>query len=143
MSQYAVTIENLHANPKAAKMQQGFFYDFSNYGIHDRLSNDGITQWHPAFLSLGQSLDECAAKYRNFCRKYKPKSKPENCYHWGSKLLPKVLSARERKKRAPGQMSLPWNEWEATSSEIREVAERFVIANCYNPQVAAQFFNDS
>jgi hypothetical protein len=24
-------------------MQQGFFYDFSNYGIHDRLSNDGIT----------------------------------------------------------------------------------------------------
>ena len=80
-------------------MQQGFFYDFSNYGIHDRLSNDGITQWHPAFLSLGQSLDECAAKYRNFCRKYKPKSKAENRYHWGSKLLPKVLSERERKKR--------------------------------------------
>ncbi|WP_414581463.1 hypothetical protein [Scytonema sp. PCC 10023] len=37
---------------KAAGMQQGFFYDFSNYGIHDRLSDDGITQWHPAFLSI-------------------------------------------------------------------------------------------
>ncbi len=47
------------------------------------------------------------------------------------------------KKQAPGQMKLPWAEWEATSSEIREVAEKFVIANCYNPQIAAQFFNDS
>ncbi len=67
------TLRYIHANPKAAKMQQGFFYDFSNYGIHDRLSDDGLTQWHPAFLSLGKSLDECAAKYRKFCQKYKPK----------------------------------------------------------------------
>ena len=88
-------------------MQQGFFYDFSNYGIHDRLSDDGLTQWHPAFLSLGKSLDECAAKYRKFCQKYKPKPKSEKSYFWGSKLLPKVLSAKERKKRVPGQMRLP------------------------------------
>ncbi len=67
------TLRYIHANPKAAKMQQGFFYDFSNYGIHDRLSDDGLTQWHPAFLSLGKSLDECARKYRGFCKKYKPK----------------------------------------------------------------------
>ena len=40
------TLRYIHANPKAAKMQQGFFYDFSNYGIHDRLSNDGLTQWN-------------------------------------------------------------------------------------------------
>ncbi len=138
------TLRYIHANPKAAKMQQGFFYDFSNYGIHDRLSDDGITQWHPAFLSLGKSLDECAAKYRKFCHKYKPKPKPEKSYSWGRKLLPKVLSARERKKRSPGQMSLPfWDDWEATSGEIREVAEKFVLANCYDPKVAAQFFNDS
>ncbi|MDJ0537063.1 MAG: hypothetical protein QNJ70_32035 [Xenococcaceae cyanobacterium MO_207.B15] len=113
-------------------MQQGFFYDFSNYGIHDRLSDDGITQWHPAFLSLGKSLDECARKDRGFCKKYKPKPKPEKRYTWGSKLLPKVLSARERKKRSPGQMSLPaWDDWEANNSEIQEVAEKFVMANCY------------
>ncbi len=35
------------------------------------------------------------------------------------------------------------DDWEATSGEIREVAEKFVIANCYDPKVAAQFFNDS
>ena len=137
------TLRYIHANPKAAKMQQGFFYDFSNYGIHDRLSDDGLTQWHPAFLSLGKSLDECAAKYRKFCRKYKPKAKSESRYHWGSKLLPKVLKARERKKRSPGQMSLPWDDWEANNSEIQDVAEKFVMANCYDPGIAAQFFNDS
>ena len=58
-------------------------------------------------------------------------------------MLPKVLKARDKKKRSPGQMRLPWDEWEATNSEIRKVAEKFVMANCYNPKVAAQFFNDS
>jgi putative transposase len=137
------TMRYIHSNPKAAGMQQGFFYDFSNYGIHDRLGDDGLTQWHPAFFSLGQSLDECAANYRKFCKKYKPKPKSETRCHWGSKLLPKVLSARERKRRVPGQTRLPWDEWEATDSEIRDVAEKFVMANCYDPKVAAQFFNDS
>ena len=66
-----------------------------------------------------------------------------NRCHTPSRLLPKVLKKRKRKKQAPGQMRLPIDDWEATSSEIREVAEKFVIANCYNPQVAAQFFNDS
>ena len=75
--------------------------------------------------------------------KYKPQPKPEKRCHWGSRLLPKVLKAREKKKRSPGQMRLPWDEWEATNSEIREVAEKFVMANCYDPKVAAQFFNDS
>ncbi len=138
--------------PKQQKSLIGFFYDFSNYGVHaslrgyrrDRLSNDGLTQWHPAFLSLGRSLDECAAKYRNFCRKYKPKPKPESTNHWGSKLLPKVLKKKkDLKKRSPGQLRLPWDTWEATNTEIRQVAEKFVIANCYDPKIAAQFFNDS
>ena len=79
------TLRYIHANPKAASMQQGFFYDFSNYGMHDRLTDDGITQWHPAFLSLGDSL-------------------------------------------------------EADNPEITAVAEKFVIANCYKPEVAAQKF---
>ncbi|GAX42605.1 hypothetical protein NIES4075_36070 [Tolypothrix sp. NIES-4075] len=92
------TLRYIHANPKAAGMQQGFFYDFSNYGTHDRLTNDGLTKWHPAFLSLGKSLEECAARYRGFCKKYKPKPKPERSYHWGSKLLPKVVKG----KRAHG-----------------------------------------
>ncbi len=81
--------------------------------------------------------------YKGFCQKYKPKSKPEKSYSWESRLLPLVLKVRDKKKRAPGQMRLPWDEWEATNSEIREVAEKFVMANCYDPKVAAQFFNDS
>ena len=54
------TLRYIHANPKAANMQSGFFYDFSNYGTYDRLTDDGLTKWHPAFLSLGKTLDECA-----------------------------------------------------------------------------------
>jgi putative transposase len=37
------TLRYIHANPKAANMQQGFFYDFSNYGVHDRLGDDSLT----------------------------------------------------------------------------------------------------
>lgn len=74
-------------------MQQGFFYDFSNYGTYDRLTDDGLTQWHPAFLALGRTLEECAAKYRGFCRKYKPQPRPEKRSHWGS-------IAREQTKSA-------------------------------------------
>ncbi|PPT08379.1 Transposase derivative [Geitlerinema sp. FC II] len=136
------TLRYIHANPKAANMQQGFFYDFSNYGTHDRLTDDGLTEWHPAFLSLGRTLDECARQYRGFCNRYKPKPKPEKRNRWGSKFLPKVIKASEKKKRSPGQMSL-WNEWEPNHSEIREVAEKFVLANCYDPKVAVQFFEDS
>ncbi|MEH2375803.1 hypothetical protein [Nostoc sp.] len=33
------TLRYIHANPKAAQMQQSFFYNFSNYGIYDRLSD--------------------------------------------------------------------------------------------------------
>ncbi len=66
------TLRYIHGNPKAAKMRHGFFYDFSNYGSYERLTNDGLTHWHPAFLRLGSSLEECARKYKGFCQKYKP-----------------------------------------------------------------------
>ncbi|ABG53888.1 conserved hypothetical protein [Trichodesmium erythraeum IMS101] len=41
-------------------MQQGFFYNFSNYGTYDRLTDDGLIKWHPAFLYFGNTLDKCA-----------------------------------------------------------------------------------
>ena len=66
------TIRYIHANPKAAGMKEGFFYDFSNYGTYEQLTTDGITQWHPAFFELGPSLSECADRYKGFCRRYKP-----------------------------------------------------------------------
>ncbi len=77
-----------------------------------------------------------------FCHKYKPKPKSERKYHWGKKLLPKVLKIKDKKKRSPGQTKLPWAVDETYKAEIREVAEKFVVANAYNPQVAMQFFND-
>jgi putative transposase len=84
------TLRYIHANPKAAGMQSGFFYDFSNYGSYERLTDDGLTEWHPMFLELGQSLDECAEKYRRFCNNYKPKSKTAHARKssWGSRFLP-------------------------------------------------------
>jgi putative transposase len=128
------TLRYIHGNPKAANMQQGFFYDFSNYGTYDRLTNDGITQWHPAFLALGMTLEMCAAIYRKFCKKYKPKPKPEKKNHWGSRLLDKIKKKGKPQKTSPGQMNL-WEGWEA-GSEIHEVAKKFIEANCYNPQSA-------
>ena len=134
------TLRYIHANPKAAGMKQGFFYDFLNYGTHDRLTNDGITEWHPAFLTLGQTLQECAAKYRGFCKKYKPKAKAERCYHWGSKILPKVMKRKSNNKSSPGQMKLPWDDWEVAEQEVIKIAEKFVIANRYDSKAAMQFF---
>jgi putative transposase len=135
------TLRYIHANPKAAGMQSGFFYDFSNYGSYNRLGNDGLTQWHPAFLNLGKNLDECANKYRGFCRQYKPKPKPEKKNCWGSQLLPKIVK-RRGKPPPPGQMGL-WESWDASHPEIKAVAKKFVVANSYDPQMAALRFDDS
>ncbi|HZG38876.1 MAG TPA: transposase [Nodosilinea sp.] len=128
------TLRYIHANPKAAGMQEGFFYDYSNYGSYDRLTTDGLTQWHPAFLALGATLEICAAAYRKFCKKYKPKPKLEKRNHWGSKLLAQIKARSKLKKKTPGQKSL-WDEWNAPAAEIRQVAEKFVLANCLHPEV--------
>lgn len=70
------TLRYIHGNPKAAKMRPGFFYDFSNYGSYEHLTDDGLTQWHLAFLRLGNSLEECAKKYKGFCQ-INPRRKPQ------------------------------------------------------------------
>ncbi|AOY81981.1 transposase [Moorena producens JHB] len=123
------TLRYIHGNPKAAKMRSGFFYDFSNYGSYERLTDDGLTQWHPAFLQLGSSLEECAKKYKGFCQRYKPKKKPARRCHWGSKLL----------DRQPSSSTLPpatTNARQArppclvTENElVAQVARKFIQAN--------------
>ncbi|MDJ0703421.1 MAG: hypothetical protein QNJ46_09095 [Leptolyngbyaceae cyanobacterium MO_188.B28] len=135
------TLRYIHANPKAANMQQGFFYDYSNYGSYDRLTNDGVTQWYPAFLVLGSTLEICAASYRKFCQKYKPKPKPEKRNYWGGKLLAqfKVRSRVKKKKTSPGQKSL-WEDWATPVEEIRKAAKTFVLANCFDPKVVTLKF---
>ena len=136
------TLRYIHANPKAAGMQLGFFYDYSNYGTYDRLSDDGLTQWHPAFLMLGAMLEICAAKYRKFCQKYKPKPKPEKRNYWGTKLLANLKIKGKTGKGCRGQKSL-WDEWDKPDEDIRKVAEKFVMANCYDPKVACQKFSEN
>jgi putative transposase len=123
------TLRYIHANPKAAGMQRGFFYDFSNYGTYERLTEDGLTQWHPAFLALAATLELCAAAYRRFCEKYQPKPKAERKNRWGSKLLAKITArGRPKQKVSPGQKSL-WEDWDRPNEEIKAVADKFVRAN--------------
>jgi len=136
------TLRYIHANPKAANMQEGFFYDYSNYGSYERLTDDGLTQWHPAFLALGATLDLCAAAYRKFCKRYKPKPKPERRNHWGSQKLAALRERMKARKTSPGQTSL-WDEWTAPLEEIQEVAKKFVLANCLNPDTVSARFENS
>jgi putative transposase len=78
-------------------------------------------------------LEECAAKYRGFCKKYQPKAKPEKRNHWGSRFLPSMKKSSKGKK-SPGQMSCPWDKQEVTENTgMQEVAEKSVYANRYNP----------
>ena len=127
------TLRYIHGNPKAAKMRSGFFYDFSNYGSYERLTDDGLTQWHPAFLQLGNSLEDCAKKYKGFCQRYNPKEKktPTRC-HWGSKLLAgvhlsnKTLTTNPKKSKShlvqpPCQVT--------ESPELTRIVSQFIDAN--------------
>ena len=139
------TLRYIHATPKAASMQQGWFYDFSNYGTYDRLTSDGITQWHPAFLSLGTTLEICAAAYRKFCKRYQPSPKSERKNYWGGKLLAglKLRSkAKKKKSPSPGQINL-WQDWQPCIDEVHEVAKKFVLANCLNPDISVVKFTDT
>jgi putative transposase len=40
-------------------------------------------------------------------------------------------------------MCLPWGEWDAENPEILAVAEKFILANCYNPQIAGQILQQT
>ncbi|HBC42197.1 MAG TPA: hypothetical protein DCZ88_09950 [Pseudanabaena sp.] len=91
---------------------------------------------------LGAMLEICAAKYRKFCQKYKPKAKPERRNYWGMKLLTNLKIKGKTGKGCRGQKSL-WDEWNKPDEKIRKVAEKFVMANCYDPKIASQKFSDN
>ena len=146
------TIRYIHANPQAAKIQKGFFYDFSNYGIYERLGDDGITTWHPAFLELGETLQECGRKYRGFCQNYQPREKQAKPFYWGNQLLPKLMgktkskSGKKKKSKAQQQREQEareqYQQWRESHPEIVEVAEKFILANCYNPARVREFLDN-
>ncbi|MEH2318251.1 hypothetical protein [Nostoc sp.] len=65
-----------------------------------------------------------------------PQAKPEQQNHWGSSFLPSVIKAVKAKKSSPWQISLPWDKQKVTeSTEVHEVATKFIQANCYQPSV--------
>lgn len=137
------TLRYIHGNPKAAKMRHGFFYDFSNYGSYERLTDDGLTQWHPAFLRLGNSLEECAKKYKGFCQKYKPKEKTPTKCHWGSKLLGGVHLEGKGKgstthpKKSKSVCTPPCQV--SSNPELTRVVRQFREANTAPKEVESEF----
>jgi putative transposase len=146
------TIRYIHANPQAAGMQSGFFYDFSNYGVYERLGDDGMTTWHPAFLSLGEDLEECSRKYRRFCYQYLPKEKSTKKFYWGSQLLPKLTRRKKttktknnqtnQQKKQNQEAKQAYQKWQENNPEIVKVAEKFILANCFNPNHVQEFLSN-
>ena len=112
------TLRYIRGNPRAAGIQTSFFYRYSNYASYARLSEDGLTQWHPAFLTLAETLDECSARYRNFCRQYRPetKPKPRDTSGWGSQRLPQL--SRRRGSEPPGSPVLPGFGCQVTAAPV-------------------------
>ncbi|WP_017719775.1 hypothetical protein [Kamptonema formosum] len=116
-------------------MRKGFFYDFSNYGSYERLTDDGLTQWHPAFLQLGSTLEECAQKYRRFCQKYKPKGKTPSSSHWGSRLLAGVHINLSPDKKRSTRAKLAHNVTASPgcggsgNDQLAQVVRKFIEAN--------------
>ena len=143
------TIRYIHANPLTAQMQKGFFYDFSNYGVYERLGDDGITTWHPAFLSLGEDLEECSRKYRKFCYQYKPPEKSNKKFYWGSQLLPKLTRRKkttktkrkktDKQKKTEAEAKKLYQQWRENNPDIVKVSEKFILANCYNPDYVEEY----
>lgn len=127
LSEHLILYATFMAIPKLLKCDAVLFYDFSNYGTYDQLTVDGLTQWHPAFLELGKTLDECAKKYRGFCQRYKPKAKPAKLSCWGSKLLAghKISRNKGKHKCSPGQLNLFEQCQVSESPQVPEVLKTY------------------
>ncbi|MBD2425997.1 transposase [Phormidium sp. FACHB-1136] len=95
--------------------------------------------WYTAMCFNRMSLELCAEAYRKFCKRYKPKPKPERRNTWGSKKLAAIRQKMKAKKKTPGQKSL-WDEWQAPMDAVQNVAKKFVLANCLNPDVVSARF---
>jgi len=62
-------------------------------------------------------------------------SQMERRNYWGSKLLAQIKARSRVKKKTLEQKSL-WENWETPAAEVRKVAKKFVLANCYDQQIA-------
>jgi hypothetical protein len=74
------------------------------------VENDGLSEWHPSFLTLAPSLKGCSKRYERFCQQYRHHAKGAPKCHWGSRML-KRLEEKARSKSKwvpPGQQQLPF-----------------------------------
>jgi REP-associated tyrosine transposase len=128
------TIRYIHGNPMATGKArlQGFFHSYSNFGIYARPNeDDGLTEWHPAFLLLGQTLDACSARYRRYCLRYRPTTKPQPSFAWGTRLLSGLSLPKRGKYECSEQMHLGFSDsrCQVTNTRIEAVAAKFMAAN--------------
>ena len=102
-----------------------------------RLESDGISEWHPSFLTLAPTLKGCSKRYEYFCQQYRHHSKGAPKCHWGSRMLKRLVetsrSSRSKRKRlSPGQQQLPF-AFDCRLNQITEdwhqIAVRFRRAN--------------
>ena len=102
----------------------------------------------PAFLLLGQSLDECARRYRWFCHNYQPQAKApghgigKRVCPWVRIQLAELTRLPRRGAQIPGQASLfaDLEEYQVQKQEngqqssllpaILAVNHQFLQANC-------------
>jgi putative transposase len=86
---------------------------------------------------LGETLDDCARKYKGFCQQYQPKAKSKKRFFWGDILLPKLTKAPpksgEKKTKNPQKKDEEaqrfWELWLENNPEIMAVAEKFIFAS--------------
>jgi putative transposase len=118
----------IHGNPLAAGVRKGFRDEFSNYGSYASGRDDGLTSWHPQYLRLGGSLEECASRYQQFCLRYRPSPKPDiTSVGWGRRTVLRGLASElhrkatyGRKKRAQDQVELFEGDGAQGGSSIRD-----------------------
>ncbi|MEO1431536.1 MAG: hypothetical protein AAFV71_21255 [Cyanobacteria bacterium J06633_8] len=91
-----------------------------------------VTVTHPtiffAFLQLGNTLSDCAKKYKGFCHRYKSQTKPPRKCHWGSKILrgqskPNSTTSPSRSKQRTTGCQVTENP------EVERIVRQFVDAN--------------
>ena len=58
--------------------------------VYDRLTNDGLAEWHPVFL-WGKASTLAGSVTKPFCQRYSPKKKAWRACAWGSQLFPPGL----------------------------------------------------
>ena len=91
---------------------------------------------------MGNTLEECARKYKGFCQKYKPKEKNLSKFHWGSRLLAGVhledKGSTSNPKKSKTRFPPPPCQV-SENEELTRVVRQFIQANRAPNEVGKDF----